>query len=158
LTSTHGPAIAQALLESRSSNHRCASDRWCASHEIAVAIGRGARRHDAPLTHNPGGFMSVKPIPDAYHSITPVLVVNGAARAIEFYKKAFGATEVMRFDDPSGKVAHAELKIGDSILMLSDEHPDRGFRSPESLTFSPLSLHLYVNDVDSVAKNAVGAG
>ncbi len=75
----------------------------------------------------------VKPIPECNHSITPYLVLDGAAQAIDFYKKVFGATEVMRMPDPkSGRIGHAELKIGDSILMLADEHPEMGFRGPKA--------------------------
>ena len=102
--------------------------------------------------------MAVKPIPDGYHSLTPYLIIKGAARAIEFYKQAFGATVLMCMDGPDGKVGHAELKIGDSPLMLADEFPEMGARSPQSLGGSPLSLLLYVEDVDTVGPRAVAAG
>jgi PhnB protein len=102
--------------------------------------------------------MAVKPIPDGYHSVTPYLIVRDAASAIEFYKKAFGATERMRFADPSGKVGHAEVQIGDSTVMLGDEHPDMGFRGPQSLGGSPVGLLIYVEDVDARFKQAVSAG
>jgi PhnB protein len=101
---------------------------------------------------------NVRPIPEGYHSITPYLAVDGAAAAIEFYKKAFGATEVMRMPAPGGKVGHAEIRIGDSRVMLADEYPDMGFRSPKAYGGSPLGLHLYVEDVDAVARQAVAAG
>jgi PhnB protein len=101
---------------------------------------------------------SVHPIPKGYHSITPYLVVNDAARAIDFYKRAFGAQEKMRMDSPGGKIAHAELKIGDSIIMLSDEMPGTGARSPRSLGGSAASVFLYVENVDTVFKQAVSAG
>ena len=101
---------------------------------------------------------SVKPIPDGYHTITPYICVNDAANAIEFYKKAFGATELMRLDHPSGKIGHAEIKIGDSHLMLADEFPEMNFRSPQTLGGAPVSLYLYVEDVDAVADQAVAAG
>lgn len=101
---------------------------------------------------------NVKPIPDGYHTITPYICVGDAASAIEFYKKAFGATELMRLDHPSGKIGHAEIKIGDSHLMLADEFPEMNFRSPQSLTGSPVSMYLYVEDVDAVANQAVAAG
>jgi PhnB protein len=101
---------------------------------------------------------NVRPIPEGYHSITPYLAVDGAAAAIEFYKKAFGATEVMRMPSPGGKVGHAEIRIGDSRVMLADEYPDMGFRSPKAYGGSPLGLHLYVEDVDAVARQAVAAG
>jgi PhnB protein len=98
----------------------------------------------------------VKPIPDGFHSITPYLVIKGADRAIEYYKKAFGATEILRMEGPDGKVGHAELKIGDSIFMLGEEMPQTGYRSPQG--GSPVGLMLYVNDVDHVFKQAVSAG
>src|SRR5262245_48093260 len=100
----------------------------------------------------------VKPIPDGYHSVTPYLIVNGAAAAIDFYKKAFGATEVMRFDAPGGKVGHAEIQIGSSKIMLADEHPEMGARGPLSFGGSPISILLYVEDVDAVVAQAVAAG
>ena len=101
---------------------------------------------------------SVKPIPEGYHSVTPYLIVDGAAGAIEFYKKAFGATELMRMAAPGGKVGHAEIRIGDSRIMLADEFPDMGARSPKAFGGSPVNLHLYVEDVDAVARQAVAAG
>src|ERR1700726_2225477 len=85
-----------------------------------------------------------KPIPDGYHTATPYLIVNGAAQAIEFYKKAFGATEIMRMAQPGGKVGHAEIKIGDSIIMLADESPDVGARSPQSIGGAPGGIQLFV--------------
>jgi PhnB protein len=100
----------------------------------------------------------VKPIPDGYHSVTPYLIFDGAARAIEFYKQAFGATELFRMEVPDGRVGHAEIKIGNSHLMLSDEHPEMGARSPRSIGGSPISLMLYVEDVDAVVGQAVEAG
>lgn len=100
----------------------------------------------------------VNPIPEGYHSVTPYIVVNEGARAIEFYKQAFGATELFRMDGPDGKVNHAEIKIGDSNVMLADEHPEIGARSPRSLGGSPVSLMLYVEDVDAVVGRAVEAG
>jgi PhnB protein len=101
---------------------------------------------------------AVEPIPADYHSVTPYLVVRDAAAAIDFYKAAFNAAEVMRFADPGGKVHHAEIRIGDSRVMLTDEWPDMGARSPESYGGSPISLHLYVEDVDAVAARATFAG
>ena len=100
----------------------------------------------------------VNAIPPGYHSITPYLVVNEASRAIEFYKQAFGAKETVRMGGPGGKVGHAELKIGDSMLMLSDEMPGSGTRSPQSLGGSPVSIFMYVENVDSVFNQAVKAG
>jgi PhnB protein len=100
----------------------------------------------------------VKPIPEGYHSVTPYLCCKDAAAAIEFYKKAFGATEVMRMGDPGGKVGHAELQIGDSRVMLADEFPEMGFLSPKTVGGSPVMIHLYVEDVDATANRAVAAG
>lgn len=100
----------------------------------------------------------VKPIPEGYHTATPYLIVNGAASAIDFYKKAFGATELMRMPGPGGRIAHAEIKIGDSPIMLADEAPETPYRSPQSLGGSPVSILLYVEDVDAVFERAVSAG
>ena len=101
---------------------------------------------------------SVKPIPEGYRSVTPYLCCRNAGAAIDFYKKAFGATEVMRMGAPDGKVGHAEIQIGDSRVMLADEFPEMGFLSPQSLGGSPVMIHLYVGDVDATAETAVAAG
>jgi PhnB protein len=101
---------------------------------------------------------AVKPIPEGYHSVTPYLIINGAADAIEFYKKAFGATELLRMPYPDGKIGHAEIKIGDSPIMLADEVPDMKYLSPKTLGGSPVSILLYVEDVDTVFNRAVAAG
>ncbi|HXM93835.1 MAG TPA: VOC family protein [Candidatus Dormibacteraeota bacterium] len=100
----------------------------------------------------------IKPIPEGYHTVTPYLIVNDGARAIQFYKKAFGAKELMRMAAPDGKIGHAEIKIGDSPIMLADENPKMGARSPQSLGGSPVSILLYVADVDAVFNQAVAAG
>jgi PhnB protein len=102
--------------------------------------------------------MSVKPIPEGYHSVTPYLIISGASDAIEFYKKAFGATELFRFPAPGGKIGHAEIKIGDSPIMLADEYPAMGYKGPQSLAGSPITLMIYVEDVDNVFTRAVNAG
>ena len=102
--------------------------------------------------------MAVKAIPDGYYSLTPYLVIKGAAEAIEFYKKAFGATEILRMPGPGGRIMHAEVKIGNSILMLSDENPERGFFSPSTTGKATSSMMLYTDDVDATFKRAVGAG
>src|ERR1700694_80626 len=99
-----------------------------------------------------------KPIPDGYHTATPYLIIGGAADAIEFYKKAFGATELFRFPMPDGKIGHAEIKIGNSPIMLADEFPEMGYKGPQSLGGSPVSLMIYVDDVDTVFNRAVDAG
>ena len=102
--------------------------------------------------------MAVNPVPDGYHSVTPHLIARNASAAIDFYKRAFGATEVMRFADPSGRIGHAEVSIGESRVMLADEYPEMGFRSPESLGGSGVSLLLYVKDVDAIFAQAIAAG
>ena len=99
----------------------------------------------------------VKAIREGMHSITPHLVVRDAAKAIDFYKRAFGAQEVMRHDDPSGKIMHAEIKIGDSILLLADEYPGMGNPAPGK-EGSPVVLNLYSDDVDAMWNRATGAG
>jgi PhnB protein len=102
--------------------------------------------------------MAVKPIPEGYHSVTPYLVVNGAGRAIEYYKQAFGAKELFRMPGPGGKIMHAEMKIGDSPIMLADEFPEMGAVSPQSLGGTPVGIMVYVEDVDTVFNRAVAAG
>ncbi len=102
--------------------------------------------------------MSVKPIPEGYHTITPYLTVRDAARAIEFYKQAFGAQEKGIMKGPEGKVMHAELRIGDSLIMLADEFPEFGSVSPQAIGGSASGLHIYVEDVDSAFDRAVKAG
>jgi PhnB protein len=97
-------------------------------------------------------------IPQGYNSITPYLVIKGAADAIEYYKKVFGATVVVRMDDPSGRIGHAELKIGDSHIMLADEFPEMNYRGPVTDGSSPVSILLYVEDVDSIVERAAAAG
>jgi PhnB protein len=102
--------------------------------------------------------MPVHHIPEGYHSVTPYLVVDGAAEAIDFYTKAFGAVELMRMPAPGGKIGHAEIKIGDSHVMLADEHPEQGHRGPKSIGGTPVGIMIYVPDVDSVFAAAVAAG
>jgi PhnB protein len=102
--------------------------------------------------------MAVKPIPEGYHSVTPYLIVRGGSDAIEFYTKAFGATELFRFPAPDGKIGHAEIKIGDSQIMLADEYPEMGHKGPQSIGGSPVSLMIYVEDVDTVFNRAIEAG
>lgn len=102
--------------------------------------------------------MSVKPIPDGYHTATPYLVVKGAADAIEFYKRAFDATELFRVPGPDGAVMHAEIKIGDSIIMLADEFPQMNALSPKTIGGSPVSLMLYLPNVDEVFARTIAAG
>jgi PhnB protein len=102
--------------------------------------------------------MTAKTIPDGYHAVTPYLIVNGAADAIAFYKKAFGATEIMRIAAPHGKIGHAEIQIGDSRIMLADEYPEMDTRAPQAYGGSPVSIHLYVGDADAVVRKATAAG
>ncbi len=102
--------------------------------------------------------MAVKPIPDGYHSITPYLIIKGAAKAIDFYKKAFGAVELFRMAGPDGKIGHAEMKFGDSPIMLADEHPEMGALSPQTVGGSSVGMMFYVEDVDTRFNQAVAAG
>jgi len=102
--------------------------------------------------------MAVKHIPESYHAVTPYLIVKGAVRAIEFYKEAFGATEIMRFPGPDNTIAHAEIKIGDSVVMLSDAPMGGEFRDPQALGGSPVGLMIYVPEVDKTFKNALSLG
>jgi PhnB protein len=99
----------------------------------------------------------VKPIPDGYEGITPYLICKNAEGAIEFYKKAFGAEEILRIGQP-GMVGHAEMKIGKAIFMLADEFPDMGAASPQSIGGTPVSLYVYVEDVDAFTEKAIGEG
>ena len=102
--------------------------------------------------------MPVSPIPPGYHTVTPYLIVRGAAAALEFYKKAFGAEELLRIGGPDGRVGHAEIKIGNSHIMLADEMPEMGAKGPQTLGGSPVGLCLYVEDVDARYDRAVKAG
>jgi PhnB protein len=102
--------------------------------------------------------MPVKSVPPGYHTLTPYLIVKGGPQAIDFYKRAFGATELLRLAGPEGSIAHAEIKIGDSPVMLADEVPSMGFRGPQSIGGSPVCLMLYVEDVDARFQQAVAAG
>lgn len=99
----------------------------------------------------------VKPIPEGYHSVTPYLSIKGAAEALEYYKKAFGAIELFRMEH-DGKIGHAEIKIGDSPIMLADEFPEMDFVSPKTLGGSPVGIMIYVEDVDNIFKQAIEAG
>jgi PhnB protein len=99
-----------------------------------------------------------KPIPEGYEGATPYLIVHDAPGAIQFYEKAFGATEVMRFADPSGKIGHAEVKIGQALVMLADEYPDMDIRGPRTYGGSPVKIALFVPDVDAFVKRAIDAG
>jgi PhnB protein len=101
---------------------------------------------------------AVKPIPDGYHSVTPYLAVNDAARAIEFYKEALGATERFRHEMPGGKIGHAEIMIGNSIVALADEFPEMNFRSPQSIGGTASQFMIYCEDVDARVEQAVVAG
>jgi PhnB protein len=100
----------------------------------------------------------VRPIPAGYHSVTPYLSIQGAAAAIEFYKKALGAKEIMRMPGPDGRIGHAEIRVGDSRVMLADEHPPLDFLAPPSRGGSTVHLHIYVRDVDAQVEKAVAAG
>lgn len=102
--------------------------------------------------------MATKAIPEGYRTATPYLIIKGAAEAIDFYKRAFGATELLRMADPQGRIGHAEIKIGDSVIMLADEHPAMGYRGPRSLGGSSVSILLYLENVDGVFERAIKAG
>lgn len=100
----------------------------------------------------------VKPIPDEYPRVSPYLIADDAGAAIDFYKSIFGATERMRMPEPDGRVGHAELQIGDSMIMLADEHPEMGIHGPKTIGGSPVTLHVYVEDADAAFERAVNAG
>ena len=102
--------------------------------------------------------MTVKAIPEGYHSVTPYLVVKGAAAAIEFYGQALGAVETVRMPGPGGSIMHAEIKVGDSMVMLADEQPERGHLSPTTIGGAGVSIMLYTGDVDATYKAALAAG
>ncbi len=102
--------------------------------------------------------MAVKPIPEGYHTVTPYLAVDDAAEAIDYYKKVFGAKERVRMDAPGGKIGHAELEVGDSLVMLSDPFPQASTKPPQELGGTSVSVFLYVEDVDATVKQAVDAG
>jgi len=102
--------------------------------------------------------MSAETVPASHRGLTPYICCANAASAIEFYQRAFGAEEMMRLTEPSGRIGHAELKIAGAPLMLSDEYPDYGVRSPKAFGGTPMSLHLYVDNVDAVFAQAVAAG
>jgi PhnB protein len=102
--------------------------------------------------------MPVQPIPDGYHSVTPYLICADAATAIDFYKKAFAAVELLRLGGPDGKIGHAEIRIGNSIIMLADEHPEFLQKAPTAYGGSPVSMVIYVPNVDEVFHQAIAAG
>jgi PhnB protein len=112
----------------------------------------------ATKTASPKTAKGVKPIPTGYHSITPYLIMDGASRAIEFYQRAFDAKEIMRIPAPNDRIGHAEIKVGDSVIMLADEHPEMDARGPRHYGGSPVTLLLYVNDVDKQFQQAIAAG
>jgi PhnB protein len=102
--------------------------------------------------------MKAKPIPDGYHTVTPYLIVKGAAQALDFYKLAFGAQELVRMPGPGGAIMHAEIKIGDSPIMLADEFPQMNALSPQTIGGTPVLIALYVEDVDKLTDQAIAAG
>ena len=102
--------------------------------------------------------MAVKPIPDGYHTATPYLIIKNAGAALDFYRRAFGAVELMRLVAPTGEIGHAEIRIGNSVIMLADEMPNMGIRSPAALGGSPVTILLYLENVDERFKQAVDAG
>lgn len=102
--------------------------------------------------------MAVQPVPEGYPRVTPYLCIDGAAAAIDFYVSVLGARERMRMPAPGGKIGHAELELGNSLIMLADEYPDIGFRSPKAVGGTPVTLHVYVEDVDAVFAKALARG
>ncbi len=100
----------------------------------------------------------ISAIPKGYNSVTPCLTINNAAQAIDFYKTVFGAKEVMRMAKPNGKIGHAELKIGDTKIMLADEYPEMDIRGPEAFGGTPVGIHIYIKNVDQIVEKAVSAG
>src|SRR5262245_23668587 len=102
--------------------------------------------------------MSAKPIPSGHHTVAPYLAIKNGAKALEFYKKAFGATELYKLLMPDGRLGHAEIRLGDSIVMMADEFPEYGGKAPQTLGGSPVCIHLYVEDVDAFFKRALEAG
>jgi PhnB protein len=115
-------------------------------------VGGRQSRHDKEAA------MPAQPIPPGYHTVTPYLVVRGGEQALEFYKRAFGATELFRMADPSGKIGHAEIRIGDSTVMLADEFPEVGAVSQQTAGGSSVGLYLYVENVDALTAQAIAAG
>jgi PhnB protein len=99
-----------------------------------------------------------KPVPPGYHHVTPYLIIKGAAAAIDFYKDVFGATEIMRMPQPDGRIGHAEMKMGDSVIMLADEHPEMDIVGPATLGNSTVGILLYVDDADTTFNKAVSRG
>jgi PhnB protein len=120
--------------------------------------GLETQRLCLPSSFHKEAAMAVKPIPDGYHSVTPYLIIKGAGRAIDFYKNSFGAQEIMRFPGPNNTIAHAEIRIGDSVIMLADEQPANNNRSPQAFGGSPVSLMIYVPDVDKTFRQAISNG
>src|SRR5437763_15906064 len=102
--------------------------------------------------------MAVKPIPDGYRAVTPYLIVKGAADALNFYQRALGAEERMRLPMPDGRICHAEMQLGDCVVMLADEFPEMGAKSPQTLGGTPVGIMVYVKDVDAQCKQAISAG
>jgi PhnB protein len=102
--------------------------------------------------------MPVQPVPDGYHTVTPYLIVDGAAAAVEYYRKAFGASELLRMPDPQGRIGHAEIRIGDSVIMLADARHEMGYRGPRTLGGTSVSILLYLADVDAAFERAISAG
>jgi len=129
--------------------------------EIDPLADKPPARHDLgqiPFLEDRTVPAAAKPVPDGYHSVTPCLIIKDAAKAIDFYKAAFGATELRRMPGPGGRIGHAEIRIGDSTIMLADEFPDMGCRGPQAYGGSPVSLMVYVPDVDRTVEQAVAAG
>jgi PhnB protein len=127
-------------------------------HDVGTATTAITESPPQPTISPSGGQPAVKPIPDNYPRVVPYLCVNAANAAIEFYRTVFDATERMRMPEPDGRIGHAELEIGTAVIMLSDEFPDLGVKSPPTIGGTPITLTLYVTDVDDVYQRAIDAG
>src|SRR5580698_2291558 len=136
---------ARAIIRLWRNSRVTAGSLGCAAQSARASRINYWRRHMAD---------SVRPIPEGYHTATPYLICSGGAAAIDFYKRAFGAVELMRMPMPNGRLGHAELKIGDSVIMLADENPESGFHSPQHYGGTPVSVLLYVDNVDAVFEQA----
>ena len=134
-------------------------DKPAAKKKVAnVATAKSKLKPNANIKKTPVKAKKVAPIPKGYNSITPYLIVANAAKAVEFYKKAFAAKEGMRMDKPNGKIGHAELSIGGTKIMLADEFPEMGMRGPQAFGGCAMSIHLYTKDVDATVKLAASLG
>src|SRR5207249_7653335 len=136
------------LLRPPRSRQRRVERRWLHEAEERKRLSCKPRLN----TVTEGKFMNVKPIPPGHHTVTPYLAIKNGVKALEFYRKAFGATEILKLIMPDGRLGHAEIRLGDSIIMISDEFPEYGGKSPQTLGGTAVNIHLYVEDVDAFFK------